>query len=51
MTVSEDSRKAVNQYIFDAKPPAMKLPIPGDISQLVPSHFLNILLKISNPIH
>jgi hypothetical protein len=45
-----DSRNAVNQYILEARPPAMKLPIPGDISQLVPSHFLNILLKISNPI-
>lgn len=43
------SRSAVNQYMFEARPPAMKLPIPGDISQLVPSHFLNIRLKISKP--
>jgi hypothetical protein len=43
------SRNAVNQYIFEARPPAMRLPISGDISRLVPSRFFKILLIISNP--
>jgi hypothetical protein len=35
--------------MFDASPPAQKLAVAVDISQLVPSQLLKIRLKISNP--
>lgn len=43
------SRSAGIQYMFEASPPAQKLAVAVDISQLVPSQLLKMRLKISNP--
>ena len=46
---SSHSRRADPQYKFDASPPAQKFLVASFISQVVPSHRLKNLLKISNP--